>query len=818
VLGGVYRLRLVRRLRIWIFAFFSQQFGKFRSSISAGLSGSPVPIKTCAGVHWWVDIMIFIGREARPEQGFCSYLSSLRKTWYSSRQFRAVSGAHMRRIFTSIILLVLTILLANCGTTEQASTLTKNEFEVEIDKSELAVSQNTTFFKELSIKRVDGYTGVIEVNSIGANPGPVCNPFVFGENITKLSVKCTVTGSVLGKSQITLELKSKNQTTQTVFNVNISAQKSGFSISTDSAITVEHAKKSAFRVNINRFGDNQKDIVISAPNLPSGVVISPARISKLSTSVLISIKASETSWVGSTEISLEASSIEASVNISPKPITSGTDVAYAKTTLNVTFDQFNVNGALASERCPTRDFNIDFLVGEFNYKHELAGWLRVNQVQSLKSRETFHSMSGIVHEAALASNDFPTVHNSHDFTFQIEPDKGQDSLISTVNYPNSESGPLPGIQKGTRLEVEWESGILPSEKKSQDANPATEKPFPKWAWPSDGDRVWVDGSWIFDCGHARKNQDSWQYPTEIHPPRAIAVMKSINSIYSPIVDTTLYISGQGGYVIDILNCGYNISKSGNPDSCPIKHSPINTNFEFDIPAPPRPSAGATLQASVFDVGDVKNAVNVSPILDFRPLANPPSVHVTVPLAGSGIQPSQQYAKKIQVSWDLRNRKQIQRYMKVTLESIKVVDDKSGFKNDCECAFFFMNNNRVPGWTRLSDYLNGNMGDLDTETYTFNNYFDLFIVPDGEKFNLKVTGFQQDCIEDYFGNHDNRDLHLASVLSCVIGFFHDGTNEVFGTFEEEFEVGNYTRSIPNNSQKPEYYLQVKVEVLLEFTYE
>src|SRR5262249_25610104 len=51
------------------------------------------------------------------------------------------------------------------------------------------------------------------------------------------------------------------------------------------------------------------------------------------------------------------------------------------------------------------------------------------------------------------------------------------------------------------MEVEWENGAA-MHVNGDSANDARKwGSLPEYAWPSIGDRVWVEGRWIFDCGH-----------------------------------------------------------------------------------------------------------------------------------------------------------------------------------------------------------------------------------------------------------------------------------------------------------------------------
>jgi hypothetical protein len=55
----------------------------------------------------------------------------------------------------------------------------------------------------------------------------------------------------------------------------------------------------------------------------------------------------------------------------------------------------------------------------------------------------FRSASGrVVNEAQVARTDFPTIHDSHDFFFNIEVEPGQEGLLSRANSPNDEGATI----------------------------------------------------------------------------------------------------------------------------------------------------------------------------------------------------------------------------------------------------------------------------------------------------------------------------------------------------------------------------------------
>src|SRR5262245_3188184 len=130
------------------------------------------------------------------------------------------------------------------------------------------------------------------------------------------------------------------------------------------------------------------------------------------------------------------------------------------------------------------------------------GWVWVDPSQKLKD------VSGSVNESFITHTDFPAVHDSHDLNVHLTADPGFEDLISDVNDPGE-------------MEAEWEIGTFPSETSGD----PPERTIPRWAWPSAGDRVWLDGNWIFDCGHPTDVSGVNHYRSEIHPPRAIAAMR-----------------------------------------------------------------------------------------------------------------------------------------------------------------------------------------------------------------------------------------------------------------------------------------------------
>ncbi len=153
----------------------------------------------------------------------------------------------------------------------------------------------------------------------------------------------------------------------------------------------------------------------------------------------------------------------------------------------------------------------------------------------------------------VAEEDLPWTHFTHDFTFKVLPDPNYSQLLSS--WVRFTGGTIPGLVEpycsivggsfdgtdciipaevcpdGTMsqtcvhsdMEVEWDSASLMDEKEGFQRIWGA---VPEFVWPGVGDRVWVAGRWIFDCGHpGRSDRELVRFSTEIHPPRALVTFR-----------------------------------------------------------------------------------------------------------------------------------------------------------------------------------------------------------------------------------------------------------------------------------------------------
>lgn len=407
---------------------------------------------------------------------------------------------------------------------------------------------------------------------------------------------------------------------------------------------------------------------------------------------------------------------------------------------------------------------IDLPLRDIELYDIMEGWVYADDSPANR----FKSITGVATGTKVAHIDFAAMHDSHDVNVNIKVDPQYQHLVSPVNGDHDMDGTPDTI------EVEWELGTFPNERQRY----APERYFPKWAWPNIGDRVWTNGHWIVDCGHASEKGGKTYYRSEIHPPRAIASMRDqVSEIpgsgLTPVrvVATDLYIHGRAGYVVDVLACGQGVILRADPDSCPTKTTPIDDLYEFDIPLPPRPASGASLRWQVVN-GPGHSINGVQPVLTPVPAHDPTHLRATIDLRGSGAVPEDVYAKQIYAGWVSPEPMRLLNY---TLHRMDLEDDKDVDPGDCECTFFWHNINRVPHaeWIRFQDHTTGNMDDYD-DWHGFGDglmhfediSYDFWVAP-GQDFTIRARGYDQDCFDHALMNGSHR-LQIPTTIDCYAG--------------------------------------------------
>jgi len=188
-------------------------------------------------------------------------------------------------------------------------------------------------------------------------------------------------------------------------------------------------------------------------------------------------------------------------------------------------------------------------------------------------------IEGQVVYAKLSTDDNPFNHDSRDRNIIVYPDLAYWGMLATPgNFQTGEPN------EHGRIELEWEAAAMPA-----------------WVLPNQGDRVHVQGNYIFDCAHPA-------YRTEIHPPRLLmtlrdaaqgwaggkgdlyprpgwaATMPGLGSLPVQTTRADVFASSDGGEACDTVLC----LPQNNPYN--DAYQPLNdSNYDLFVPAPPQPA-------------------------------------------------------------------------------------------------------------------------------------------------------------------------------------------------------------------------------------
>jgi uncharacterized repeat protein (TIGR01451 family) len=389
------------------------------------------------------------------------------------------------------------------------------------------------------------------------------------------------------------------------------------------------------------------------------------------------------------------------------------------------------------------------------------GWTWVDFAHPMQN------LTGVVEEKSHVSyTDLPMAHDSHDQNFDVLPDPQYDYLMSDANLQDEDG----------HMEIEWEVND-----------------FPEWAWPNIGDRVWVNGNWILDCSH--KGGATGHHSAEIHPPRAIASIRDqVHTLpgtgTTPVAvkATDLYIHGEGGYATTVEECGVNsVILLHKFDSCTPRPG-IAEDYDFDIPLGAAPNATAVPSWSYED--GPGNGLAPDPVLTFVPATS--SVHVHVPLAGSGAVNSDVYARKIFAGW-------VSPPTNLHLYHARLVqgtlhEDMDLDPGDCECESFRMSVNRatdqetyhLDGYddpTDLSDSIfcpgDNTLDDWDDDgglcghgRLNFHGPDFDFYLADGQDVTFQFSAYDSDCWDDTYGSPHSLEINGLEMGICYLNIIND----------------------------------------------
>lgn len=422
---------------------------------------------------------------------------------------------------------------------------------------------------------------------------------------------------------------------------------------------------------------------------------------------------------------------------------------------------------------------IDYGVSERDVAPVLPAWVPIagttSVVRDHRTGETrlladfageTRTLEGILVKSKVTHEDFPFQpwHTYYDWNFHVRVDPQYTYLHSPTNIEHPYNG---------ELECEWDTAFLPS-----------------WAWPQDGDRVWIVGRWIYDCGHPTAHG----HKTEIHPPKAIASFRTeavqFEGNRSPTRANTaaLFIGRDGGYW----------------------RQPINDqDYAFDLYLPPKPYAEAI---PTWIIMPQTGELPVQPQLTPFPAHAPRALRVVIPLKGVNPHP-EQYGVIIAGGWsDPRGTEAaVVKRFRVTVEEI-LMDDNLDLTGADEWYVYVGVNGRWNVWKSLSGH-----------SHRLNYAVDLDLHP-SDSIHITACGFEADEIDNLMGDNTglswaevcDRSQGVANAKKIRNGFLSLGTsldpwieNEAIGIFSQ-FHPPERLAAVTVASPKNDYRLRYRIE--------
>lgn len=243
-----------------------------------------------------------------------------------------------------------------------------------------------------------------------------------------------------------------------------------------------------------------------------------------------------------------------------------------------------------------RVFDLSLLLPEWN---PVVDWDHVDAVEGIVVPASDHYYGNHV-----SQEDFSAYHYTHDFGFNVRPDSAYRRVLARrvytgheINHPSDH----PDTLLDRSIHVEWESGLVAG----NDGNVCAEanrrgescgffsaghrRRDIIWNWPSIGDWVHCEGTWVWDRGHPPAY-------TELHPLRLVATRRAMgakipryegapDSILATRID--VFASGDGGALMN-----------DRPNTQDFVHKSRmgSRDYAFTVrPVEPRPSPEAVLR-------------------------------------------------------------------------------------------------------------------------------------------------------------------------------------------------------------------------------
>lgn len=395
----------------------------------------------------------------------------------------------------------------------------------------------------------------------------------------------------------------------------------------------------------------------------------------------------------------------------------------------------------------------------------------------------------------VSFEDLPLYHYTHDFSFNVFPDRGYRNLFSRYIQISKDSigNEVRDTLVRDWVHCEWESGLAAGNKgnkyakvcrKGGSAGFATaghERYDVIWNWPTAGDWVHVEGLWIWDRGHPPAR-------TEIHPIRFLATRRNLpdkilsekgDSIFATRVD--IYANGDG-------SAFYNNQDTGSW-ARPVKMS--SKDYSFNVRQTlPRPSNEATLKYILVN----RKGDTYGPSVDvaiFESLDSSGAT-ISIPWKTQGASDTSVLGKTLYLYWDEGNgvaqdyhihsfivnldRLKIRRLSEVfflTPAELRMFADIGG-------QYIFLNE----FVTKQKDILRSGLGKTIFRNWKINKSFTVH-VPHDKMFRVYVGGWEADGVDKVMGYIIDQNADCTSELKLGINdLMLDPTPVGYGGCEDD----------------------------------
>jgi len=358
----------------------------------------------------------------------------------------------------------------------------------------------------------------------------------------------------------------------------------------------------------------------------------------------------------------------------------------------------------------------------------------------------------------VSFEDLPLYHYTHDFSFNVFPDKDYRNLMARhIKLSKDENGKEKRDTVVREwVHCEWESGLAAGNKGNKytqacetggTAGFATVGHQRKdiiWNWPTAGDWVHVEGLWIWDRGHPPAK-------TEIHPMRLMATRRNLpakilsekgDSVFATRIDVFAHGNGSAFYNnIDTNSWAHPVKMSSKDYSFKVKHTL------------PRPSPSAKLSYQL--VAQKGNSYSGKVTID--PSADSSVVSILIPWKTDGASDTLVVAQTLYLYWDQGNGVaedyKIYTY-KVSFQSFRVRRLSEPLLGRAELRVFMEVGGQYIFFNEFAtdkkNILKNGIGKTYRRKLKIDNSF-VVHVPEDRQFRVYVGGWEADGAEKIMGH-------------------------------------------------------------------